>query len=132
MRAITVTKNVFYGAKWLFNFHVWDATGGTIFAHFDLTSVFDPNGTLVPLPWHLCARTLRGQLEFKAWPSSETEPVAAYAYTRRIGPHPCRVGKRRQGRLVHRPPTARRVRDLRSPRRLEGRVVVPTTNARSR
>jgi hypothetical protein len=75
MSAITVTKNVAFGAKWIFNFHGWNASGGTIFAHFDLTSVFYPNQTLVPLPWQMCARTLRGRLEFKAWPSSEPEPA---------------------------------------------------------
>ena len=74
MRAITVTKNVFYEAGWIFNFHVWDASGGTFFGQFDLTPVFHPDGTLVPLPWHLCARTLRGRLEFKVWPSAEPEP----------------------------------------------------------
>lgn len=73
---LTVTKNVIFGAQWIFNMHAWSGGTGTLFGQFDLRSVFDPDGdgTVVPLPWHLCARTLRGMLSFKVWPDSEREP----------------------------------------------------------
>lgn len=72
--AITVTKNVWAGAQWIFNLHVWAAGVGTMFGQFDLGAVFNRAGTLSPLPWHLCARALRGVFSFKAWPDYEREP----------------------------------------------------------
>ncbi len=76
-RALTVTKNIAYGFVWVFNLHAWDSSvtpQKSSIGQIDLSPVFAPNGTVVPLPWHLCARTLRGRLAFKAWPGTEPEP----------------------------------------------------------
>ena len=77
-RAVTVTKNVWLSANWIFNFHVWDSSvdpAAQQFASFDLSSVFVHNGVQVPMPWHLCAQIVRiHDISFKAWPDSEPEP----------------------------------------------------------
>lgn len=79
-RAILVTKNVFLGGVWVFNVDVWDASapglsGLSILANVDLGSVFNPDGRLVPLPWHICARAVGGDVTFKAWPAATPEPA---------------------------------------------------------
>ena len=77
-RAITVTKNVYFHAGWIFNVHVWDTatTGvGTQIGSFDLSSVFRPGGSQVPLPWNLCARVVGPTVSFIAWPATEQPPA---------------------------------------------------------
>ncbi len=59
--AVTVTKNVYAGAPWLFNVHVWRGPGlGRQIGEFDLHSVFRDTGAgrvVRPLPWRMCVRT---------------------------------------------------------------------------
>ncbi|HTE22701.1 MAG TPA: hypothetical protein VK674_06710 [Candidatus Limnocylindria bacterium] len=83
-RGITVTKNIFFGATWFFNVHVWDSASNEPFtqlAGFDMSEVmgkmwWDEQGSLQsnlkPLPWHLCARTVGNTLKFKVWPDDVT------------------------------------------------------------
>ncbi len=76
-RAITVTKNVWFGAHWIFNVHVWDTTRYPIamqIGAFDLQSVFFPAGRPTPGPWRLCARTVGGVVSFRVWPTSQPAP----------------------------------------------------------
>ena len=77
-RAITVTKNVFAGATWIFNVHVWD-TGAlpqfTQVGSVDLGAVLSRDGWPLPLPWRLCARTDGATVELKAWRVGEGEPA---------------------------------------------------------
>jgi hypothetical protein len=70
--ALTVTKNVMFGADWGFNVHIWDSGRGTSRALgiFDLREEFRRR----PFPWRLCARTLGDRLEFKVWPLAEQPP----------------------------------------------------------
>jgi hypothetical protein len=78
VRAITVTKNIFGGASYIFNFHVWDNTQSPAFTQFgatNLQSLLVQNGVLVPLPWHFCARVIGSTVEFKVWTGSESEPA---------------------------------------------------------
>jgi hypothetical protein len=80
-RGITVTKNIWYAANWVFNVHVWDTSNTqspyTQIASFDMSEVFgDFNVGLKPLPWHLCVRVTSQTLQLKAWVSADnpTQP----------------------------------------------------------
>lgn len=76
-RGILVTKNVWLGANWIFNVHVWSTGWPEVYeqiAHFDLGPVFAPNGQLVPLPWRLCARVVGNVVSFIAWPADQLRP----------------------------------------------------------
>lgn len=78
VKAITVTKNVVFGAKWIFNLHVWDTSRLPVaiqIGAFDLSPVFYPNQTLRPLPWSMCARTEGSTVSFVVWPSSQARPA---------------------------------------------------------
>lgn len=77
-RAVTVTKNIIYGATWGFNVHTWDTAltpafqpVGTIL----LKSELWPDGTESPLPWHVCVRTTGAELDLKVWRGGESEPA---------------------------------------------------------
>lgn len=89
----TVTKNIWFGATWIFNVHWWDGTP-TLHAagSFDLGSVFRlPDGTPRPFPWTLCARIVGSQLDVKAWPSASPEPAwgdARFGGTRSLSAYP--------------------------------------------
>jgi hypothetical protein len=77
VRALTVTKNVYYGASWIFNFHTWDTTRSIpyeIFGSVELARFRYGNDT-VPLPWHFCARVEGSAMEFKVWRYGEREPA---------------------------------------------------------
>jgi hypothetical protein len=72
-RALTVTKNVYFWAPWIFNFHVWDSgkrPAGIQVGSVDMSPVVRDR----PFPWHLCARTIGTSLEMKVWTGSEPEP----------------------------------------------------------
>jgi hypothetical protein len=74
VRAITVTKNIFYNATWIFNFHVWDSSQSPAFTSFgskDLSALLVHAGVVTPLPWHFCARVIGSKVEFKVWPVAE-------------------------------------------------------------
>lgn len=77
-RAITVTKNIWYYASWVFNVHVMDSANSEEFVQILGTNLEDvlvrDDGTLAPLPWHLCARVVGDQVSFKVWPADEPEP----------------------------------------------------------
>ncbi len=88
IKAVTVTENVWSYGVWIFNVHTWDTTKSgspfTLVGQFDLwdlviTSTVDENGdtqlSLVPPPWHVCARTLGNQFTFKLWTGSNPEPA---------------------------------------------------------
>ncbi len=77
-RGILVTKNVWLGANWLFNVHLWSTGWPHVYNHiaqFDLSAVFVRSGALVPLPWTLCARVVGDVVSFIAWPATEPRPA---------------------------------------------------------
>ena len=79
-RAITVTKNIWLGAGWIFDVHTWDSSapadkGYTSIGQVSLEDELVQNQVLAPYPWHLCARVLGDQLSFKVWLSDEKEPA---------------------------------------------------------
>ena len=77
-RAITVTKNIIFGAGWGFNIHGMDSAANPAFtglAGFDLSSVFRDGDYAVPYPWRMCARVVAGTVGFKVWPLTHAEPA---------------------------------------------------------
>ncbi len=79
IHAITVTKNVWYGATWIFNVHVWNSATVPALRQvgvFNLERVFrGRDGLGVPLPWRLCARVVGDVLDFKVWRLPGSEPA---------------------------------------------------------
>jgi hypothetical protein len=79
--AITITNNIFFGARWAFNVHVMDSGASPQFhqiASFDLSSVFRPNPAnldMPPYPWRMCARVVGSTVSFVVWPVSHAEPA---------------------------------------------------------
>lgn len=76
-KAVTVTKNIFYGATWIFKVHTWDTARAVpldAVASIDLEPLLAPAGVPLPLPWHFCARAIGSTVELKVWVDGETEP----------------------------------------------------------
>jgi hypothetical protein len=79
--AITVTNNIWYGARWAFNVHVMDSGAQQPFrqiASFDLSEAFRtaPGAyTVWPLPWRMCARAVGDTVSFIVWPLRDPEPA---------------------------------------------------------
>jgi len=79
-RAITVTKNISFGAHWGFNVHVMDSGAAQPFraiGGFHLANVFrlDPDTVDVPpYPWRMCARVVGNTVSFIVWPLTHAEP----------------------------------------------------------
>jgi hypothetical protein len=74
VRAITVTKNIFFGATWIFNFHVWDTHADPVFTPIGATNLYGTlvkAGVVTPLPWNFCACVIGSKVEFKVWPVAE-------------------------------------------------------------
>jgi hypothetical protein len=79
VRAVTVTKNVFLDATWIFNFHVWDTSKSPAYTPIGATNLeaaLRHDGIVTPLPWHFCARVIGSKLEFKVWTATDAfEPA---------------------------------------------------------
>ncbi|MCB1282774.1 MAG: hypothetical protein M9952_02425 [Microthrixaceae bacterium] len=78
VRAITVTKNIMFGATWVYNVHLWDtarrgAVPATLLTSVDLRRRFGPVDS-VDTPRRLCAAVEGNELRFKAWRASRPEP----------------------------------------------------------
>jgi hypothetical protein len=80
-QAITVTKNVWYGAVTVFNVHVMDTRWPVLYVQMGQQELFGlrqpggPNPSFAkPYPWRACARTVGGTLTLKVWPTAEPEP----------------------------------------------------------
>ena len=76
-RAITVTKNILFGATWIFNVHTWDTAAAPAFqpaGSISLKPELWPNDVESPLPWHVCVRTIGTALDLKVWRGDEAEP----------------------------------------------------------
>lgn len=77
-RAITVTKNVWFGVAWQFNVNTWDSDRRPLMqvhGAIQLTLPFDVNGVPAPLPWRVCARVVGDQVTVKGWTGDETQPT---------------------------------------------------------
>ena len=81
VRAVTVTGNIVWGARFGFNVHVWDtarfpraAVPVTYAGGADLSRTFGPAAGLMKLPWRICARVRGRVLDFKVWPVAAEEP----------------------------------------------------------
>jgi hypothetical protein len=81
-KAITVTSNIFFVARWGFNIHVMDSGAAEPFhkiGGFELTEIFRPGGPgtfeLPPFPWRMCARAVGNTVSFIVWPTSHAKPA---------------------------------------------------------
>jgi hypothetical protein len=77
-RAVTVVKNVVWGANWNLNVLTWDTrdpAGWTTRGSVDLARVFWPGQQLVALPWRVCARVTGDLVTVKGWPAGAVEPA---------------------------------------------------------
>ncbi len=78
IRAVTVTRNIVFGAKWGFNLHTWDtARAGRAYEAVGGVFVEDLRvGDLghVPLPWRVCVKAEGARVTFKVWPLTEPDP----------------------------------------------------------
>ena len=77
-RAVTVMKNVLYGAVWQFNVLTWDSHGSPTMSPrgaVNLEAVFRPGGVVASLPWKVCARAVGDIVTMKAWRAGEAEPA---------------------------------------------------------
>lgn len=75
-RAITITQNIWAGARWVFNVHVMDSAppggGGATFTFVDSAEVsLPPDDT----PLALCARVIGDQVDFLVWPAGAARPA---------------------------------------------------------
>ena len=129
VRALTVTKNITYGSYWAFNLHTFDTARAIAYVRFGqvvLSREFLDAERVAHLPWGLCARVRRGYLEFKAWPTTETEPAWGDPLHGGRVPIPAGWDTRRPPRVVHRAPPSRRDRPLRRHDDLAARRGGPT------
>jgi hypothetical protein len=77
-RAVTVTKNILWGASWNFNVHVWDTAANPSFTKvgdFDMSRALRPGGHFLPFPWHVCVRAMGATVELKVWTGAGAEPA---------------------------------------------------------
>lgn len=80
--AVTVTNNVYFHARWVFNVHVMDSADEEEpfrrIASFDLSEVFRPGGPdsyeVPPYPWRMCARVVGDTVSFVVWPLWHVTP----------------------------------------------------------
>ena len=74
-QAITVTRNIYGKATWVFNVHLWVGSQFTLIGQFNLAPAFRLTSTEArPLPWRLCARAIGSMVEFKVWLLGHPEP----------------------------------------------------------
>jgi hypothetical protein len=82
-KAITVTKNVWFHAGWVLNFHVWDNADPrplNQIGSVDLSALLRPDGFTVPLPWHVCARVSGARVDTVVWLPGQTKPAYGDPY----------------------------------------------------
>lgn len=79
LRAVTIMKNVVWGAQWAFNVITWDTADPTLWrvrGAVSLPAVFYRHPpTIDPLPWRVCARAEGSVVRLKAWRQAEREPA---------------------------------------------------------
>jgi hypothetical protein len=80
VRGIAVVDNIWQGGKWLFmNYAIAGNSKnavGDIYEGFDLSFVLGgKTRAFTPLPWHECARTLGGHLQFVVWTGKSPRPA---------------------------------------------------------
>lgn len=90
-RAITITNNIYFAARWTWNTHLWEpgATrlnqiGRAVLPVFgSATKVAGGiDYALAPRPWRMCARAVDAVLQFKVWPLSSTPVEPAWGDAR--------------------------------------------------
>lgn len=73
VRAITVTNNILFGARWKFNIHLGDSAAK---ANMVIAQTLTVNWANTPLPWRFCARAEGPLITMKVWPVTDAaEPM---------------------------------------------------------
>lgn len=72
VRAITVTNNILFGVRWIFNIHLGDSAAKENMVIVGSKAV---DWTTAPLPWRFCARAIGQQVTMKIWPVSDPAVV---------------------------------------------------------
>lgn len=93
--ALTVTKNVYAGATYIFNVTTWTvpAKGTATYTRIDdadMAPALVTDGALGPEPWDLCARVIGSTLQFVVWLSTQpkpswTDPIHSASFTLPVG-----------------------------------------------
>jgi hypothetical protein len=73
-RAITVTKNIFYGFITFFNVHVVDTSKSPVLTRVGQVDFGEALGGK-PFPWHVCAQVVGTTVAMKVWTGTEAEPA---------------------------------------------------------
>ncbi len=75
-RAVTVTKNIWFHANWLFNVHTWDTDRPGVFAQHAALDMSPALGTRVQghEAWNLCGRAIDTRVDVRVWRQGEAEP----------------------------------------------------------
>jgi hypothetical protein len=74
VRAISVTRNVYASAQWVFNFHEWDTSQSpafTLLGHMSLTAFL---AGAAPYPLSICGRVTGSLLQFVVWRPGTAQP----------------------------------------------------------
>jgi hypothetical protein len=70
VHAITVTRNIWLGARWIVNVHAWRDGVPHLLAQVDL-----PRLRTAHFPWHVASRVFGPVVEVKVWPAGTHEPA---------------------------------------------------------
>jgi hypothetical protein len=78
VRALTITRNVYGAAWWVFNFHYWDTSDSAspfiLFAHVSLYN-FLGRSRHATYPLHFCARVIGDVMQFIVWRPGQHRPA---------------------------------------------------------
>jgi hypothetical protein len=73
-----VTHNIWGGARWIINVHLWDSAVGPepfrLLAQYDMSEVLTADGRELPRPWTICAEAAGQRLRFGVWAAAVGEP----------------------------------------------------------
>jgi hypothetical protein len=80
VHGIAVVDNIWANGRWVFNINAITGNASTpivpIQNGYDLSAVVGgESGPYTALPWHECARTFAGQVQFVVWTGSNPEPA---------------------------------------------------------
>lgn len=73
---ISVTQNIYAGARFAMNVHHWDLSKPANAGRFELLAQYTPPSMAAPeaWPWRMCAQAFGPTISFKVWPLTMPEP----------------------------------------------------------
>lgn len=75
-RAVTVTKNIWSHAHWMFNVHTWDTARPNVFVQHASLDMSPALGRWYQLhhTWNLCGRAVGARVDVRTWRQGDPEP----------------------------------------------------------